>query len=64
VLARLSEWRECRLRGSLSLEEAARWSFGICRVKYDEAKAPPRFMDPSTWYVVVMGARWASVITG
>jgi len=44
VLAGLSQWRLCRLRGSLTLEGATLWRFRIFRFKYDEVEALPRFL--------------------
>lgn len=38
MLARLRQWRSCRLRGSLDLEGITLWRFGIFRLKCDEKR--------------------------
>ncbi len=62
MLAELSQWRSCRLRGSLASEGATLWRFRIFKFGCDEAEALPRFLDSSTGYVAVMSAIWPSVI--
>ena len=45
MLAGLSHWRSCRLRGILASEGAALGMFGIFKFRYDEVEALPRLSD-------------------
>ena len=61
MLAGLSQWRSCRLRGSLASEGVALWRFGIFRFGYDEVETLLRCKVHSIGSAAVMDARWASV---